>query len=244
MHDYHLMNVAAELRAHGLHARSSDSSCTSRFPSLDLFSKLPWRAQLIDALLQYDLIGFQTLRDRRNFVQCVRALVPEARFEGKGPVLSATVGGRKIRVGAFPISIDYNAFVRQAAVARGRRAGAHELHRLLPKRKLVLGIDRLDYTKGIPHRLQAFHDLLKRYPATARAHLADPGGRAEPRRHPEYDELKSDDRAAGRAHQRRVHAARRLGAGLVRVRQPDAARSCSRTTAPPTSRSSRRCATA
>jgi trehalose 6-phosphate synthase len=197
VHDYHLMNVGAELRAAGSRARLG-FFLHIPFPSLDLFAKLPWCAQLIEALLEYDLIGFQTLRDRRNFVQCVRALVPEAQFEGKGPVLTAQLRNRAIRVGAFPISIDVDTIVRQAGTAEVTRK-ASELHRLLPNRTLMLGIDRLDYTKGIPHRLQAFHDLLKRCP-----HLR---GRISliqvvvPSRVdiPEYDELKSTiERLVGR----------------------------------------------
>jgi len=82
VHDYHLMNVGAELRASGCHAKLG-FFLHIPFPSLDLFAKLPWCTQLIEALLQYDLIGFQTTRDRRNFVQCVRALVPDAVFEGQ-----------------------------------------------------------------------------------------------------------------------------------------------------------------
>jgi trehalose 6-phosphate synthase/phosphatase len=162
VHDYHLMNVGAELRA--LRCRAKIGFFLHiPFPPVDLFVKLPWRARLIEALLHFDLVGFQTLRDRRNFMQCVRALNNEVRFQGKGHIMVAHVGKREVRVGAFPISIDYNAFMRQAA-APAIAERAKELHTLLPKRKLVLGIDRLDYTKGIPHRLNAFHDMLKRYP--------------------------------------------------------------------------------
>jgi trehalose 6-phosphate synthase len=74
-----------------------------------------------------------------------------------------TAGPYTTRVGNFPISIDYGTFARQAASAEVS-ARADELHRLLPNRKLILGIDRLDYTKGIPHRLQAFRIALDRYP--------------------------------------------------------------------------------
>ena len=162
VHDYHLMNVASELRATGAHARLG-FFLHIPFPSLDLFAKLPWCVQLIDALLQFDLLGFQTLRDRRNFVQCVRALVPGAEFEGKGPVLTTTTGGRTIRIGAFPVSVDFTAIERQAASPEVTRR-ANDLHRLLPSRKLLLGVDRLDYTKGIPNRLEAFADLLHRFP--------------------------------------------------------------------------------
>jgi trehalose 6-phosphate synthase len=137
------------------------------FPPLDVFLKLPWRMALLQALLEFDVIGFQTLRDRRNFVQCVRALVKDAEMEGRGQgrgqVLLVSALGRTVRVGAFPISIDYDAFMRQAATDEVAER-SRELHRLLPNRKLILGVDRLDYTKGIPLRLRAFHDLLTRHP--------------------------------------------------------------------------------
>jgi trehalose 6-phosphate synthase len=71
--------------------------------------------------------------------------------------------GRVVRIGNFPISIDYNTFMRQAATPEVAER-ARELHRLLPDRKLILGVDRLDYTKGIPLRLKAFHHLLSRHP--------------------------------------------------------------------------------
>ncbi len=147
VHDYHLMNLAAELRALGARQRIG-FFLHIPFPSPDVFLKLPWRAQVLDALLEFDLVGLQTARDRRNFLAVAQAL---------GRTAPAT------RVGHFPISIDYNAFMR-AAAAPEVQARAQELHRLLPRRKLVLGIDRLDYTKGITLRLAAFQDLLERHP--------------------------------------------------------------------------------
>ena len=146
-HDYHLMSLAAELRLLGSRARLG-FFLHIPFPPPDIFLKLPWRRPLLQALLKYDLIGFQTARDRRNFLACVQAVQLDA---------------RGTRVGEFPISIDFNAFMRRAA-APDVAAKAQELHRLLPKRKLVLGIDRLDYTKGIPLRLAAFDHLLAHYP--------------------------------------------------------------------------------
>jgi trehalose 6-phosphate synthase len=147
VHDYHLMNLAAELRRYAIRSRLA-FFLHIPFPAPDMFLKLPWRAPLLDALLEFDLIGFQTARDRRNFLACAQALGREVRPE---------------RTGHFPISIDYNAFMRRAA-AGDVAAKARELHQLLPKRKLVLGVDRLDYTKGIALRLRAFQDLLLRYP--------------------------------------------------------------------------------
>jgi trehalose 6-phosphate synthase len=148
VHDYHLMNVGAELRRLGCRSRLA-FFLHIPFPSPDVFLKLPWRSQVLDALLEFDLVGLQTARDRRNFLACVQALGRSA---------------RGTRIGHFPIGIDYNAFLR-AAAAPVVEARARELHRLLPRRKLVLGIDRLDYTKGITLRLLAFQDLLERRPA-------------------------------------------------------------------------------
>jgi trehalose 6-phosphate synthase len=161
------MNLASEMRAMGCRSRIG-FFLHIPFPAPDVFLSLPWRKQLLKALLEYDMVGFQTLRDRHNFVDCVRALIKDVRIQGKGNVLVAEVhspDGRKreVRFGAFPISIDFNEFMRSASSAQVA-AKAQELHKLLPKRKLVLGIDRLDFTKGIPQKLKAFHDLLTRHP--------------------------------------------------------------------------------
>lgn len=162
VHDYHLMHVATEMRRLKSRARVG-FFLHIPFPSPDIFLRLPWRLSLIEALLQYDLVGFQTLRDRRNFLDCMRLLVKGAEVQGRGQVVQVLTDGRKVRVGNFPISIDFNAFLRQAS-APEVAARARELHALLPNRKLILGIDRLDYTKGIPLRLQAFQNVLARYP--------------------------------------------------------------------------------
>jgi trehalose 6-phosphate synthase len=120
---------------------------------------------LLNALLAYDLIGFQTLRDRRNFLDCLHHLTKGVGVRGRGrQVLTLHAGEREVRVGSFPISIDFNGFVKRAANPEVS-AKVAELKRLLPNRQLILGVDRLDYTKGIPHRLAAFRNALQRYPA-------------------------------------------------------------------------------
>ncbi len=162
VHDYHLMNVAAELRTLGSGTRLA-FFLHIPFPPLDMFVKLPWRMSLLHALLQYDLLGFQTARDRRNFTDCVRALMPDVGLRGRGHLIEAHLQGRTVRMGSFPISIDYNHFLRQAATPEISHAAA-ELRRVMPGRKLILGIDRLDYTKGIPHRLKAFRNALASFP--------------------------------------------------------------------------------
>ena len=162
VHDYHLMNVAAELRS--LHCRAHMGFFLHiPFPAPDIFCSLPWRLTVLHALLQYDLVGFQTARDCSNFVQCLRLLMRDVSVQGKGSVVTAQVDERTVHIGSFPISIDYNAFVSQAS-SDNVAERVRELRALFPQRTLVLGIDRLDYTKGIPQRLRAFQRALERYP--------------------------------------------------------------------------------
>ncbi len=162
VHDYQLMHVGAELRRLG-HAGPIAYFLHIPFPPVDLFLQLPWRRAIVRALADYDLLGFQTLRDRRNFLQCLQALIPETAISGRGQVVDVRIGERSLRVGHFPIGIDY-AGVAGTAVSEAVAERVRELQNLLPDRTLILGIDRLDYTKGIPLRLQAFHNALERYP--------------------------------------------------------------------------------
>ncbi|MGE0876970.1 MAG: trehalose-6-phosphate synthase, partial [Burkholderiales bacterium] len=88
IHDYHLMNAAAELRKLGVASRIG-FFLHIPFPPPDLYMKLPWRESLLHAMLEFDLIGFQTARDRRNFVRCARLLLHDFQVEGRGHVLAA-----------------------------------------------------------------------------------------------------------------------------------------------------------
>jgi trehalose 6-phosphate synthase len=182
VHDYHLMGVGAELRRLGVKSRLG-FFLHIPFPPPDIFLRLPWRRPLLEALLRYDLVGVQTQRDRRNLVACAEAL---------GLPL------RPARIANFPISIDYDAFMR-AATSEEVAEKARELHRLLPRRKLVLGVDRLDYTKGITLRLRAFEHLLERHPEMrGRVSLIQV---VVPSREdiPQYDRMKSEiERLVGR----------------------------------------------
>ena len=160
--DYRLMTAARELREIGVRSRLA-FFLHIPFPPPDIFLKLPWRFAILRALLDYDLVGFQTMRDRRNFLHCVRLLVPSADVSGKGAVASAQLEGREIRVGAFPIGIDAEHFERLAGDP-DVEAKAKSLRTDEAGRKIVLGIDRLDYTKGIPEKLEAFRALLTEHP--------------------------------------------------------------------------------
>ena len=160
--DYHLMLVGRYLRALDPERRMG-FFLHIPFPPLDIFLQIPWRAQILNALLDFDLIGFQTMRDRRNFLEAVRRVVPDVRTHGAGSVVSVEHLDREVRIGAFPISIDYHEFCQQAQdwpVGEGSRWLKHAFG----GRCIILGIDRLDYTKGIPQRLEALRVALTRYP--------------------------------------------------------------------------------
>lgn len=162
VHDYHLILVAKELRKLDIKTKIG-YFLHIPFPPLDIFVKLPWQNELLRSLLDYDLIGFQTIRDRHNFVQCLRSILKDITIKGKGQVITVQYEGREIRVGNFPISIDYNEF-SQLAKTQNVADRAWYIHEDIPDRKMVLGIDRLDYTKGIPYRLKAFRVLLQKHP--------------------------------------------------------------------------------
>ena len=162
IHDYQLLLAGDQLRKLGS-TTPLGFFLHIPFPPPDIYAKLPWRFQVLKALLEFDLIGFQTVRDRRNFVQCVRSFLHDVEVENIGPLHILHVGSRDIRVGSFPISIDFDDFVRRAE-SQEVAESAWYIHENLPKRKLILGVDRLDYTKGIPLRLESFRMFLRRHP--------------------------------------------------------------------------------
>jgi len=165
VHDYHLMDVAQELRK--LKVKSKIGFFLHiPFPSLDIFLKLPWRFQILKSLLEFDLLGFQTARDLRNFIQCVKMMSSCKAEKQEGfpsNVMKIRVSDREVTVGSFPISIDYEAFAKKAATPE-ILAKAKKLREDLPNRQLIIGVDRLDYTKGLPYKLEAFRNALQRYP--------------------------------------------------------------------------------
>ena len=114
------------------------------------------------ALLQFDLLGFQTRRDLRNFLQCVRRVLPDAAVHTIAGLHLIRVEKREVRVGSFPIGIDFESFEKGAASQEVAQR-AEQLRAAFPGCQLVLGVDRLDYSKGIPERLRAFRDGLERY---------------------------------------------------------------------------------
>jgi trehalose 6-phosphate synthase len=134
------------------------------FPPIELFMQLPWRTEIIDGLLGADLVGFQLPGGAQNFLYLARRLVGANTSRGTVGVRSrfgeVEIGFRTVTVGAFPISID-SASLDQTARQRRIRQRAKEIRAELGNpRKILLGVDRLDYTKGIDIRLRAFSELL------------------------------------------------------------------------------------
>ncbi|MCE5274153.1 MAG: trehalose-6-phosphate synthase [Syntrophaceae bacterium] len=168
VHDYQLILVGRELKRLGI-TRQAGFFLHIPFPPLDIFLKLPWRFEILEALMEYDLIGFQTTRDLRNFIGCVRALL-DYQVKGTKYLNSIIHHDREVIVGAFPISIDYREF---ADLARTEEVAekAWIIHANIPEQQLILGVDRLDYTKGIPERLRAFGHALACYP-DMRGHIS------------------------------------------------------------------------
>ena len=161
VHDYHLMYVAQALRERGVHAALT-FFLHIPFPPYDIFAKLPQQQRLLRALLQFDLLGFQTRRDLRNFLQCVRRVMPEGNLLPSRKLQVIRFDKRKIRAGRFPIGIDFESF-EKCAVSEEVARRARALRAAFPGCQLMLGVDRLDYSKGIPERLRAFRDALDRY---------------------------------------------------------------------------------
>lgn len=164
VHDHLLMGLAAELRKLGARARTA-FFLHLPFPSPDLFLKLPWRDRLLEGLLAYDQIGFQTPRDLANFLICARTVVPglEAHLDAEGGLWTVAGPEEETRAGAFPIGVDFRDIARRAAdPATEARAAA--LKASQNGRRLILGVDRLDLSKGIPEKLRAFAELLTRRP--------------------------------------------------------------------------------
>jgi len=159
IHDYHLIPLAALLRERGIGCRIGFFLHVP-VPSADLLMAMPDHQRLFSTLYAYDLLGFQTTRDKDRFQSYVR-LYGGGRIVGND-ILEAP-GGRRFRTGAFPISIDTAHIERQAAAAMAKPA-LRQLHASLERRMLAIGVDRLDYSKGLPERFHGFERYLQRHP--------------------------------------------------------------------------------
>jgi trehalose 6-phosphate synthase len=131
------------------------------FPAYGLFSQLPWRRQVLEGLLGADVIGFQRVADAGNFARAVRR---QLRYETKSTGIKVPQPDGSVRMAlakAFPISIDVASYVELAERPEIQARAVEIREELGNPRHILLGVDRLDYTKGIRHRMKAFGELLQ-----------------------------------------------------------------------------------
>ena len=163
VHDYHLIPLAAELRAMGCRQRIGFFLHIPLPPQI-IMAAIPQHEWLTRSLFAYDLIGLQAKQDQSHFE---RYVLSEANGEALGNDMYRAYG-QTVRCGAFPIGIDVDEF---AALTHAKEARDmyDTMKREYSTRRLLLGIDRLDYSKGIPNRVRAFRELLAHYPENRRS---------------------------------------------------------------------------
>lgn len=157
IHDYHLLPLAAELRKLGLENRIG-YFLHIPFPPPEMIAAVPEHEWLFDALFACDVVGFQTEQDRGNFLNYVRHSASEVSPDTH----PFRASGREPKVGFYPIGIDVEAFRAMAHTPE-----ADERIRRLARAEVahhVIGVDRLDYSKGLPDRLRAFERFLENWP--------------------------------------------------------------------------------
>ncbi len=157
IHDYHLFLLPALLREK-LPNTQIGFFLHIPFPSYEIFRLLPWRKEILKGILGADLVGFHTYDYVRHFNSSVRRLLGYEHVLGH-----ITINHRIVKVDAFPMGIDYDRFANAKINTKWlgeikNRCETEEGH------KIILSVDRLDYTKGIPQRLEAFDLFLEKYP--------------------------------------------------------------------------------
>jgi trehalose 6-phosphate synthase len=158
VHDYQLQLVPAMLRLARPDLRIGFFNHIP-FPGYEIFAQLPWRSEIVEGLLGADLVGFQRQQDVTNFLRAARRAAGRS-TKGAG-VTAGSGGSRRVRAGTFPISIDA-ASLEEVARQDDVQARAKEIRTALgDPQTVLLGVDRLDYTKGILHRLKAYGELLR-----------------------------------------------------------------------------------
>jgi trehalose 6-phosphate synthase len=192
IHDYHLIPLAAELRARGARQKIGFFLHTP-FPPYDIFRALPNFGDYLQWLCEYDLVGFQTTLDLENFLDSIKIGL-RARVT---PSLVATLDRHRVHTGVFPIGINVDQVTEQAAAGRQSRRGQRLLESL-DNRKQIIGVDRLDYSKGLIQRFQAYRRMLESHPDmrgdVVFTQIAQPS-RSDV---PEYQEIRQQlDTAAG-----------------------------------------------
>ena len=157
VHDFHLMPLAYELRRLGWDSPIGFFLHTP-FPPLEVFGALPWAARLLGMLLDYDLIGVHTRRYSNNLMDSLSSEVPGVLLGN-----SFTYGAQSVRVEVHPVGID-PVYFGELARRPDDSPTSEFLRRTASRRMIVLGVDRLDYTKGVVQRLLTYEHLVEHYP--------------------------------------------------------------------------------
>lgn len=158
VHDYHLIPLAAELRALGCQQRIGFFLHIPLPPPL-MLAAIPGHDWLIRALFAYDLVGFQSKADLDHFARYAETEAHAQPLEDN----RWRAFGRTVHAGAFPIGIDVGEFSELAASTDAREM-YERMQREYSRRKLLVGVDRLDYSKGLPQRMRAFREFLTKNP--------------------------------------------------------------------------------
>ncbi len=158
VHDYHLMLLPALIRKK-LPKVKIGFFLHIPFPSSEIFRLIPWCAEILDGLLGSDLIGFHTFDYARHFLESVRRVLGYEHTLGQ-----ITLGNHAVKVDTFPMGIDYQKFSKAPASKEVQASISKLSENIRDDYKVILSIDRLDYTKGIPERLEAFDYFLDKNP--------------------------------------------------------------------------------
>jgi trehalose 6-phosphate synthase len=161
IHDYHFMTLGSDLRRLGVDQPMGFFLHTP-FPAANIFLSLPHHGELMQAMLAYDLIGFQTDEDLVNFADYLERELGLTGVDG-----SYSLGERTIQLATFPIGIDAKKFAERAAKA-ALRPEISRLRASLQGAQLAIGVDRVDYSKGLANRLHAFDRMLLSHPLLKR----------------------------------------------------------------------------
>ncbi|MDU1672079.1 MAG: trehalose-6-phosphate synthase, partial [Bradyrhizobium sp.] len=160
--DYHFLSLGVELRTLGVKSPIGFFLHTP-WPARSVIDSVPNHRDLVTAMLAYDLIGFQTEDDRDNFCACIRA---DLGLQVRDGVVKSRHG--RTRLAVFPIGIDADKFAASAAKAASH-PDVSRLRRSLHGEKLAIGVDRLDYSKGLVNRITAFDRMWTMHPTLLRA---------------------------------------------------------------------------
>jgi trehalose 6-phosphate synthase len=163
VHDFHLIPLAAELRAAGI-GNPIGFFLHVPFPSYEALRAVPGHEFLLRSMCAYDVLGFHTRGDLAAFQTCIREPVVGAEFLDRNRI---KVGDRELIADVFPIGVDVDEIQRLSSQAQDLRQ-VQNMVRSLAGRKLIIGVDRLDYSKGLTQRMMAYERLLEKYPNARR----------------------------------------------------------------------------